>query len=184
MKVKINKITIRLIHEDLRAVPADGFVNVTDTNLHLDPDIARRVGTEVERELSVIGWCEVGGAVITQAGKMPFKHIIHAVGPRWGEGSERGKLANATLECLRLAESNGLRSLALPAISTGAFGYPLENCARTMLTQIVDFTFEELRSLKTIVVCLIDDIAYDVFKAELERQIEELRESDEGQVQV
>lgn len=183
-KVKVNKVTIRLAQGEPFSVPVDGVVTGTDANLNLDPQLVRLAGIEIQRELAAIGWCDVGSAVITNAGKLNAKKIIHAVGPRWGEGSERGKLMNATLECLRLAEQNGLRSLALPALSTGAAGYPLENCARTMLTQIVDYTFEELRALRTVVLCLSDDRAYEVFNAELDRQVEELRESNEGKVQV
>lgn len=184
MKVKVNKVAIRLVQGEIRTIPAEAIVTVTDTNLSLEPELARRAGADVEQELAAIAWCEVGSAVITRAGKLPFKKIIHAVAPRWGEGSERGKLANATLECLRLAERNGLHSLVMPAISTGAYGYPLENCAVTVLTQIVDFTFEDLRALRSVIVCLSDEHAYEVFKSELERQIQILRESNEGQVQV
>lgn len=183
-KVKVNKVTIRLVRGETYSAPVDGVVVSTDTNLNLDPQLARLAGSDVQRELSEIGWCDVGSAVLTGPGKLNAKKIIHVVGPRWGEGSERGKLMNATLECLLLAEQNALRSVAFPPLSIGAAGYPLENCARTMLTQIVDYTFEELRSLRTVVLCLTDEHAYDVFNAELERQIDELRESNEGKVQV
>lgn len=183
-KVKVNKVTIRLARGEPYSIPVDGVVTGTDTNLNLDPQLLRAAGVEIQRELADIGWCDVGSAVITDAGALNAKKLIHVVGPRWGEGSERGKLMNATLECLLLAEQNGLRSLALPALSTGAAGYPVENCARTMLTQIIDYTFEELRTLRTVVLCLSDDWAYEVFKAELVRQVDELRESNEGKVQV
>jgi O-acetyl-ADP-ribose deacetylase (regulator of RNase III) len=185
MKVKVNKTTIRLFHGEPRAVAAEAIVTATDTQLTLDPDLIQRAGAEVQRELAVIGWCEVGSAVITTSGNLiSARRIIHAVGPRWGEGSERGKLASATLEVLRLAEQNGLRSIALPAISVGAAGYPVENCAATMLTQAVDFTFEDLRALRNIIFCLPDALVFDAFKRELERQIADLRTTDEGRVQV
>jgi O-acetyl-ADP-ribose deacetylase (regulator of RNase III) len=122
--------------------------------------------------------------VITSAGDAPFEKIIHTVGPRWGEGSERGKLANATLQALRLAESNQLKSVALPAISAGALGYPLENCAKTMFEQIIDFTFEDLRYLRTIIVCLDSELALQVFREEFIRQLDDLKESGEGKVKV
>ncbi|MDZ4767501.1 MAG: macro domain-containing protein [Chloroflexota bacterium] len=185
MKVKVNKVTIRLFQGDIRTVVAEAVVTVTDPQLNLDPDLVRRAGVEVQRELAAIGWCEVGSAVITSAGKLSTaKKIIHAVAPRWGEGSERGKLANVTLEALRLTEQNTLRSIVIPAISTGALGYPLENCALTLLTQAIDYTFEELRALRSIIFCLVDERAYAIFKTELERQIADLRETNQGQVQV
>ena len=115
---------------------------------------------------------------------MKVERIIHAVGPRWGEGSERGKLANVTLQCLRLAEQNRLKSLAIPAISTGTLGYPMENCAKTMLAQIIDFTFDAPRFLRTIIVCLDNPLAYQIFKAEFTTQLEDLKEAGEGEVTV
>ncbi|MEO8397269.1 MAG: macro domain-containing protein, partial [Chloroflexota bacterium] len=116
-------------------------------------------------------------AKMTSAGNLKAEKIIHAVGPRWGEGSERGKLGNVTWECLHLAESNDLKSIAIPAISAGALGYPLENCATTMLSQIIDFTFEDLKHLRTIILCLPDELAFDAFKREFDQQLEELRQS-------
>jgi len=177
MKAKINKVTVRLTRETIISVTAEGIVNATDPNLSLPPELAARAGIEVIHECVAIGWCDVGSAAITSAGNLPAEKIIHVVGPRWGEGSERGKLANVTWECLHLAESNDLKSIALPAISAGALGYPLENCATTMLSQIVDFTFEDLKHLRTIILCLPDELAFDVFKHEFDQQLENLRQS-------
>jgi len=182
MKAKVNKVTIRLTRDTVLSVDAAGVVNATDTDLSLDREFTSKAGMEVVRECSVIGWCNVGAAVITGAGNLLAEKIIHTVGPRWGEGSERGKLANATWECLHLAESNALKSIALPAISTGALGYPLENCATTMLTQMIDFTFEDLKHLRTIILCLPDELTFEAFKHEFEHQLEELRESGAAQV--
>ena len=177
MKAKINKVTVRLTRETVLTVDAAGVVNATDPNLSLPPEFVAKAGIEVVRECTIIGWCDVGTATVTTAGGLAAEKIIHAVGPRWGEGSERGKLASATWECLHLAEENSLKSIALPAISTGAMGYPLENCATTMITQIVDFTFEDLKHLRTIILCLPDELAFDAFKREFKQQLEQLRQS-------
>ncbi|HVU11217.1 MAG TPA: macro domain-containing protein [Phototrophicaceae bacterium] len=177
MKAKINKVTVRLTRDDVLAVTAAAIVNATDPNLSLPTDLRVKAGLDVARECAEIGWCSIGSAVITSAGALTAEKIIHAVGPRWGEGAERGKLASATWECLHLAEEHGLKSIALPAISTGAQGYPLENCATTMLTTIVDFTFEDLKHLRTVILCLPDERAYDAFKAEFDQQLEELGQS-------
>ena len=91
-----------------------------------------------------------------------------------GEEGEPGKLASATRSSLQLAQQHGLASIALPAISTGVFGYPLDACAQTMLRVIIDFTFEQPTALKQIIMCLYDDHAYRVFEAELKRQIDAL----------
>jgi O-acetyl-ADP-ribose deacetylase (regulator of RNase III) len=120
---------------------------------------------------------------MTDPGRMTnTQKIIHAVGPRWGEGIERAKLANTTWACLNLAEENSLKSIAFPAISVGALGYPVENCAKTMLGKIIDFTFEDLKRLRAVIIALPDDITSEVFRKEFELQLEQLRETGEGRV--
>ncbi len=184
MKVKVNKITIQIVHDDLLSQSVSGLVNATDPNLNVPPALAEKTGTTVPEACKLIGWCDIGSAVVTSAGNMEVGKIIHAVGPRWGEGSERGKLANVTLACLRLAEENRLKSIAIPAISTGILGYPVENCAKTMLTQIVDFTFDNPRYLRTVIVCLDNAAAYHIFCTEFDEQIQSLKEDGEGEVTV
>jgi O-acetyl-ADP-ribose deacetylase (regulator of RNase III) len=184
MKAKVNKVTIQIVQDELLSLNVGGIINPTDTNLHVSPTLAAKAGPSVLRECAAIGWCETGYAMVTEAGNLPVEKIIHAVGPRWGEGSERGKLVSVTLECLRLAEQNRLKSIALPAISVGVLGYPAENCAKTMLSQIIDFTFEDLKYLKTIIVCLDDSVVYQIFKDEFATQLEELKEAGDGEVKV
>lgn len=184
MKVKVNKVTIQVVQDDILSLAAAALVNSTDPNLHLSPDLLLKAGLSVQEECNHIGWCDIGEAAITSAGELRNERIIHVVGPRWGEGSERGKLANATLACLHLAENNRLRSIAFPAISAGILGYPLENCAHTMISQIIDFTFENPRYLKWVTLCLDNQTAYAVFLNELRLQIETLRRAGEGEVSV
>jgi O-acetyl-ADP-ribose deacetylase len=184
MKAKVNKVTIHIVQDDILSLATAGLVNATDTNLYISPALAAKAGSTLQEACTIIGWCDVGAAVITDAGDMQVEKIIHAVGPRWGEGSERGKLSNVTRHCLRLAEENRLKSIAIPAISTGVLGYPVENCAKTMLAQIIDFTFDSPRYLKTITVCLDNPAAYQIFKAEFMEQIEDLKEAGEGEVTV
>lgn len=184
MKAKVNKVTIQVVQGDILSLPVAAIVNDTDTDLEMSPRLLGKVGAAIQRELALIGYCEVGSAVITSAGDLGFEKIIHTVGPRWGEGSERGKLSNAVFECLRLAETHKLKSIAFPAISVGANGYPLENCAKTMLTQIIDYTFEDLKYLRTIIICLNDELALEAFKREFQHQLEELKQDGEAKVQV
>jgi O-acetyl-ADP-ribose deacetylase (regulator of RNase III) len=169
MKAKINKVTLQVTEGDLFSLKVAAPVHDTTTDLALPPRLLA-AGFELQREIAEIGFCAVGSAVITTAGSLPFEKIIHTAGPRWGEGSERGKLMSATYECLLLAETYQLRSIAFPAISTGAMGYPIENCAKTMITQVIDYTYEGLRFLKTIIFCPHDPIAAAVFRAELREQ--------------
>ncbi|NDJ60156.1 MAG: O-acetyl-ADP-ribose deacetylase [Chloroflexi bacterium] len=182
----MNKVTIQLVREEpLTVAPlVAAYVNATNSDLVLSDDLLDKAGPDVQSECTQIGWCPVGAAVITNAGQLEIPKIIHTAGPRWGEGAERGKLTNATLECLRLAESHRLKSIVFPAISTGALGYPVENCAKTMLTQIIDYTFEDLKALRKIILALPTEAAYAAFKQEFKLQLQELRETGDGQVKV
>lgn len=185
MKARVNKITIQLLQGDIFSVSAAAIVNDANADLILSPRLLAIAGPDVQRAANEIGFSTVGGAVITPAGSMTnAEKLIHAVGPRWGEGSERGKLASAVFESLRLAETNHLKSIAFPPISTGAAGYPLENCAATMLGQVIDYSFEDPRFLRTVILCLPDALAFDVFRREFETQLQALKETGDGQVQV
>jgi O-acetyl-ADP-ribose deacetylase (regulator of RNase III) len=110
MKVKVNKVQIQIVEGDILDVSGSALVMVTDTNLNLDPDLLARGGAELALARQQIGWARVGSAVSTPAGKLPYQRLIYAIGPRWGEGSERGKLAYVVFHCLREAEEHGLRS--------------------------------------------------------------------------
>jgi O-acetyl-ADP-ribose deacetylase (regulator of RNase III) len=174
MKVKVNKVTIQIVRDDLLDLPVAAVVSETNTNLNLSPLLLSRAGLGIQRETSIVGYSDVGSAVLTSGGALKASHILHAVTPRWGEGSERGKLSSAVFECLRLCEENKLKSVAFPALGTGANGYPIENCAATMLTQIIDYTFEDLRALRSVWLSMPEDIPFAVFTQELARQVEDL----------
>ncbi len=180
MKTVLNDVTLELVQGDITDLETDAIVNAANSELLLGAGVAgairRKGGPSIQQECYSIGTCEVGDAVITGGGNLKARHVIHAVGPRMGEGSEAGKLANATRASLALAEQNGLRSLAFPAISTGIFGYPLEGCAEVMLRVIFDYTFEDLQHLEHIVVCLYDSHAFEVFAAEFRRKLQGVRE--------
>lgn len=186
MKAKVNKVTIQLHEGDVYSAGAAAVAVQTNSDLALSDTLLAKAGPNILRETTIIGWCDVGSAVITGKGDLadPIEKVIHVVGPRWGEGSERGKLAGATFECLRLTETNRLKTLALPPISTGALGYPLENCAKTMIGQVIDYTFEDLKSLIKVTFCLETDVAFAIFKREFEAQLDELKAGGEGKVQV
>lgn len=185
MKAKVNKVTIQVTQGDILSLPVAGVVTVTDPNLTLEPVLLARAGSAVQSQTEYIGWADVGMAVITSAGALKgIEKIIHAVGPRLTDDSARAKLALVTWQSLSLAEENGLKSLALPAISTGTLGYPLEACAMIMCEQIIDFTFEKLKHLRRIMLCVENANAQKIFDAELNRQINELKETGEGTVTV
>jgi O-acetyl-ADP-ribose deacetylase (regulator of RNase III) len=178
MQTQVNAVTIELLQGDITDLATDAIVNAANSALSLGAGvagaIARKGGPSIQTECNKIGYCEVGGAVITGAGNLAARYVIHAVGPHMSESNARGKLASAARESLALAERNGLTSIALPAISTGIFGYPLEGCAQVMLRVIIDYTFEDLLHLRRVVVCLYDAHAYGIFERELTQQLADL----------
>jgi O-acetyl-ADP-ribose deacetylase len=181
MQAQVNHILIELVQGDITDLSVDAIVNAANSALELGTGVAGAIqvkgGPTIQKECRAIGWCEVGDAVITGAGNLVAKRVIHAVGPRMGEGNERGKLAGATRKSLALAESNQIESIAFPAISTGVFGYPMESCAEVMLRVIIDYTFEDLIFLKHVILCLYDARAYAIFEREFIKQLDALQES-------
>lgn len=180
MEATINGITLKLTQDDITDLDVDAIVNAANSELLLGSGVAgairRKGGPSIQQECLEIGWCDVGSAVITGAGQLPARFVIHAVGPRMGEGNERGKLASAVRSSLDLAEEHHLASIALPAISTGVFGFPLEACAQVMIRVAIDFTFEEPEYLQEIILCLYDEHAMEVFTEEFTVQVEELKD--------
>ena len=170
----MNRVTIEIVEGDILSQSVRGIAISTDTTLNLSPTLLEKTGESVQVACREIGWCNVGSAAITTAGNLPQDKIIHVVGPRWGEGGERAKLTSATLRCLQLAEENKLKSIALPAVSTGVYGYPVENCATVMLNEIIDYTFEDLKHLRTVLVCLQNPQIFTVFHTEFELIIQKL----------
>ena len=174
MEALVNDVRIVLTESDPFALAVDALVLEAEPNLRLSAQLAQYVGIEVQRELAAVGRIDTGDAVMTTGGATQFRKLIHAITPRWGEGSERGKLLNATHACLTLTKADGLTSVALPAFSVGQRGYPVESCATIMLTEVVDFTFEDLNSLKSVSIYCETPLHYAAFAAELERQLRQL----------
>ena len=129
MKFNINNVVIELVEGDITELATDAIVNPANEFLQLGAGVAGAIrakgGPTIQEECNKIGGTFVGGAVITTGGNLKAKHVIHAVGPRMGEGDEEQKLHNATLNSLKVTEDNNLSSIAFPAISTGIFGFPM-----------------------------------------------------------
>ncbi len=175
MRVQIEDLTLELIQGDITDLEVDAIVNAANQFLILGSGVAGAIrakgGPSIQAECDRIGGTPVGTAVITGAGNLKARHVIHAVGPHMGEGDEERKLASAVRSSLALAVGHGLRSIAFPAISTGAFGYPMDACARVMLRVILDFATGEHGSVEKVIVCLYDERAYSIFADELTRQL-------------
>ena len=140
---------LELIHGDIMDAEVDAIVNPTDLVLSggggLDRVIRQAAGSKVDRACEEIrdfyGGCQTGEAVITTAGSLSVKYIIHTAGPIWVGGGigEQQLLESCHRECLQLAVENGIQSIAFPAISGGTFRYPLEKAAPVALTSIAEF---------------------------------------------
>jgi len=173
MEVRIGKSVIELLDGDITEMDTDAIVNAANAQLQLGGGVAgairRKGGPAIQAECNRIGGTFVGGAVITTGGNLKARHVIHAVGPRMGEGDEDEKLRNATVNSLKVADENGLKSIAFPAISTGIFGFPIQRCAEIMLKTTADY-LDAQTGLERVVFCLFGQESYDVFARQLRRE--------------
>ena len=172
MRIQINNKTLELAEGDITELNTDAIVNAANSSLILGAGVAGAIrakgGPSIQQECDEIGGCLVGGTVITTGGNLKARHVIHAVGPRKGEGDEEEKLRNATLNSLKVADDNGLKSIGFPAISTGVFGFPIERCAEIMLSGAIDYLQGET-GLERVVFCLYGEEAFGVFEGVLEK---------------
>lgn len=174
MSVEIKGCKIQLVKGDITKIKADAIVNAANSWLKHGGGVAgaivreggRIIQEESDRIVRERGPVKVGEAVYTSAGSLSAEYVIHAVGPRMGEGNEDEKLRNATWNSLKLAEQLGLNSIVFPAISTGVFGYPKDKCAQVMLRTIKDYVFSGGR-VKEIMICLYDEETYRIFEEAL-----------------
>ena len=173
MIAKINNRIIEIIETDITEMQTDAIVNAANAQLILGGGVAgairRKGGPSIQDECDKIGGTFVGGAVITTAGNLKAKYVIHAVGPRMGEGYEDEKLKNATLNSLKVADENNLKSISFPAVSTGIFGFPIERCAKIMLETTIDYLKKET-SFEKVVFCLFSQNDYKVFENALQKK--------------
>jgi O-acetyl-ADP-ribose deacetylase (regulator of RNase III) len=145
---RVGRSLLVLLEGDITKVPADAIVNAANSSLAggggVDGAIHRAGGPSIPRELDEIrtrsGRCPAGDAVVTNAGLLPAKYVIHAVGPiyRDGKHGEPEQLASCYRTALRLAREKGATTLTFPAISTGVYGYPLAAAAEIALRTVVD----------------------------------------------
>ncbi|MHC4734012.1 MAG: macro domain-containing protein [Planctomycetota bacterium] len=174
MKVDIENRVLELIEGDITEMTTDAVVNAANAQLVLGGGVAgairKKGGPTIQQECYEKGGTFVGDAVITTGGNLTAKHVIHAVGPRMGEGNEDEKLKNATLNSLKVADEKNLKSISFPAISTGIFGFPIQRCAEIMLKIAIDY-LKGQTGLQRIVFCLFGQDSYQVFENQLNQEI-------------
>jgi len=178
VKVQINHTAFELIEGDITAMGTDAIVNAANERLAhgggLAGVISRRGGPAIQREsdewVRQHGPARTGSAAITSGGNLKARYVIHAVGPVY-DGTSRSAelLGSAVRAALQVADEHGLKSVALPAISTGIFGYPLEEAARVTLQVAITY-LRGATGLEWVVFCLYGDLAFDVFARELAAQ--------------
>jgi O-acetyl-ADP-ribose deacetylase len=163
---------LQIAQGDITSESVDAIVNAANSYLEHGAGVAgailRHGGPVIQVESSQ--WVRQHGPVThaepayTNAGDLPCHYVIHAVGPRWGEGSEDEKLKMAISGSLKLADQLGLTSIAFPALSTGIFGFPKERAAQVILVSIVDYVEQNpITNLKIIRIVLFDQSTLQAF---------------------
>lgn len=167
----VGEARVRLIKGDLTEADVDAIVNAANSRLQHGGGVAgaivRKGGRVIQEESNKIGHVPVGQAAMTGAGSLKARHVIHAVGPVWGEGDEERKLRSAVKSTLRLASEHNFKSVAMPAISAGIFGFPKEQNAHIITAEIAAFLASERTSLESVDIYLMDQEIIGFFETEV-----------------
>ncbi len=161
---------IEIVRGDITALHVDAIVDAANTTLlgggGVDGAIHRSAGPELLAECRTLGGCRPGEAKITHGYRLPARFVIHTVGPVWrgGKHGEPETLANCYRNSLQLAVENGIKTIAFPAISCGAYGYPIQEAANIALNMTREFLANEDKIEKVIFVLWGDDI-YEAYRA-------------------
>ena len=166
---------IEFIQGDITQVSADAIVNAANSSLAggggVDGAIHRAGGPSILDECRRIGKCPPGSAVATGAGKLPAKWVFHAVGPIYrGKEKDVEQLASCHLKCLDLALEKGVRSIAFPAISTGAYGYPVAEASVIAVGAVHGWLLKHPDVLERVVFVLFDADTLRAYQAAHERR--------------
>ncbi len=169
---QVGKTIVRLVSADLTERDVDAIANAANSHLQHGGGVAgaivRKGGRVIQEESDKIGYVPVGGAAITTGGKLKARHVIHAVGPRMGEGDEDNKLKSAIKSVLDLATEKKLKSISVPAISAGIFGFPKDRCAKILVGETANYLRgKQDCSLELVEFCIFDQEAFGFFSKEL-----------------
>jgi O-acetyl-ADP-ribose deacetylase len=155
---------LEMLRGDITKLDVDAIVNAANTTLlgggGVDGAIHRAAGPELLAECRTLGGCKPGKAKLTRGYRLPVRFVIHTVGPIWhgGKHGEAETLANCYRDSLHLAVENGIKTIAFPAISCGAYGYPIPEAAQIAIGTVRDFLASENKIDKVIFVLWGEDI--------------------------
>ena len=155
---------IAIVRTDITTLEVDAIVNAANASLFggggVDGAIHRAAGKELLAECRTLGGCETGFAKLTKGYNLPAKNIIHTVGPVWhgGHKNEETLLASCYRECLKLAVDNGMSSIAFPAISCGAYRFPIDKACKIAVNEVADFVKKGNVEIKVIFVCFDENL--------------------------
>jgi O-acetyl-ADP-ribose deacetylase (regulator of RNase III) len=166
----VNGKSIRLEKGDLTALAIDAFVFYAredfDFGSGFGTAIKSRGGAPVKKETDAIGQIGMGQAVMTSAGGMQARHIIHACGPKFHEPELEAKLRKCMQSALQVADKAGLKTVAFPPMGAGFYGVPLDLCAKAMLDEIRRF-LEGQTSIAEVIICVLDTREFVAFETKL-----------------
>ena len=174
METKINKSVLALTQGDITREQSEAIVNAANNSLlgggGVDGAIHRAGGPAILAECKKIGGCETGQAVITTGGNLPAQYVIHTVGPVYMDGNsgEPELLANSYRNSLTLALSKGMKTVAFPSISTGIYGYPIEEAANIALSTVIEFLTQHT-GIKIVRFVLFDQPTYSIYEKVLKK---------------
>jgi len=163
---------IAVVAGDITQQRVDAIVNAANTTLlgggGVDGAIHRAAGPELLAECRTLGGCATGRAKITRGYKLPAKWVIHTVGPVWHDGNhgEDELLAGCYRSCFALVKQHGIKTVAFPSISTGAYGFPMDRAARIALRETKDF-LERNRSVEKVLLVCFGASALEIYNAAL-----------------
>lgn len=174
MERKFNNIVLEIIQGDItKQTGCDAIVNAANAELLPGGGVAgaihRAAGPDLVKECIPLAPIKTGEAVITKAYNLPNKYVVHCLGPVYGKDKpENVLLSNCYVNALKIADENNVESIAFPAISTGIFGYPIEDAAEVSIKAIVDTT-PILKKIKVIRIVLFDFDSFSIHKNVLEK---------------
>ena len=170
MEKNLSGVKIKVVQGDVTESEADAIVNAANNHLWMDAGVAgaikRKGGKEIEDEAMKKGPISIGEAVVTSAGGLKAKYVIHAAVMGQDLVTNEEYIKNATQNSLKRAEELEIESIAFPAFGTGVGGFPMDKCARIMLDQAKDFS-KKTKHLKEVLFVLFDKKSYDIWSVRL-----------------